>query len=409
MRILVISSVFPNPKQPTFGLFVRARVERLAREAEVRVLAPVAWFPFNRLFRGRERSGIVPQERQGTLIVEHPRFLSVPGVLKSLDGLLYFLSLVWRVRRLRREFAFDLIDAHFSYPDGMAAILLGRVLGCPVTVTLRGTIVPLSTHRLPRVQIRWTLRRAARIFSVSESLKTVAMSLGIPAEKIRVIPNGVDTEVFRPVSRSEARVALGLPPDRPLVVSVGILSQRKGHQRVLEALPAVLRRYPDLLYVIIGGPTSEGDTGPLLARLTQELGLDDHVRLVGPQPHDAIPRWLAAADLFCLATSNEGRANVVMEALACGVPVVTTRVGGNAEIVHHGENGLLVPLGDTAALRTALLTGLDRSWDRQAIAAPWQAQSWDRTSTEVLRELEAVIRPGGSSMTHSVRRAEGRR
>ncbi len=391
MRILVLSSVFPNPSQPTLGVFVQARVERVARHCEIVVMAPVPWFPLNRLLRGKARSGIVRREHQGNLTVYHPRFLSVPGVLKCLDGLFYFLSLLPQIRRLRHEFPFDLIDAHFAYPDGMAAVILGRVFGCPVTVTLRGTIVPLARYRLRRSQIRWTLRAAARIFSVSDSLRELAVALGAPPEKIRVIPNGVDTETFRLASRGEARTALGLPAERPLLLSVGILTPRKGHQRVLEALPGVVHRHPDLLYVVVGGPSAEGDTGPLLARMTQALHLGDHVRLVGARPHEEIPRWLAAADLFCLATSNEGRANVLMEALACGVPVVTTRVGGNAEIVQDGRNGLLVPLGDAVALSRALVAGLGMDWDREGIAGPWRGQSWDRTAAAVLAEFGALI------------------
>jgi len=393
VRILVLSSVFPNATQATLGVFVHARVARMAQRSEVVVVAPVPWFPLNRLLRGRARNDVPARERQGTLTVYHPRFLSVPAVLKCLDGFLYFLSVLPHVWRLRRSFAFDLIDAHFTYPDGIAACLLGKVFRCPVSVTLRGTLVPLSRYRLRRPQLAWTLRRVDRILAVSESLRELALRLGAPAGRIRVIPNGVDTATFAPGSRHEARAALGLPAARPILISVGILSPRKGHQRVLAALPEVLRHYPDLLYVVVGGPSGEGDTGPLLRRTIEELRLADHVRLVGSRPPGEIARWLAAGDVFCLATSNEGRPNAVMEALACGVPVVTTRVGGNAEIIEEGRNGLLVPLDDSAALSRALVTALKTDWNHAAIAAPWQARSWDRTATEVLREFASLVGP----------------
>lgn len=387
MRVLVLTSVYPNARQPLHGIFVARRVRALARLCEIVVVAPVPWFPLNRLLRGAGSTDIPREEIQDGIAVLHPRFFSVPGVLKSLDGFFYFLSIAPVLWRLRRRFRFDLIDAHFAYPDGLAACLLGKVFARPVTVTLRGTIVPLSRFRLRRRQIAWTLDRAVRIFSVSGALKQVAVSLGAPPDKVRVVLNGVDPGVFRPSSQAEARRRLFLPAVRPIVLSIGALSPRKGHQRVVEALPAVLARYPELLYVVVGGPGVEGDTGPLLRRRIAELGLERHVLLVGFQPHDEISRWLAAADVFCLATSNEGLANVVHEALAAGVPVVTTRVGGHAEVVHQGENGFLVDVDDREALTAALVRALDTRWDRAAIARSAASRTWDRVAAEVHSEL----------------------
>lgn len=391
MRVLVLSSVFPNAKQAGFGIFVRERVARMAQRCEVVVVAPVPWFPLNRVFRGPSRSGISRCETQGSLTVYHPKAFSIPGVMKALDGIFYFLSTVILVARIRRHFRFDVIDAHFAYPDGMAARLLGVVFRRPVTVTLRGTIVPLSRFRLRRAQIAWVLGGAARVFAVSDSLKQVAVSLGIPADRIRVIPNGVDTTAFAPGHQREARAALGLPSERPIVLSVGVLSPRKGHQRVLQVLPMVLAAQPDLLYVVVGGAGVEGDTESLLRRQIEELGLQDSVYLAGPRPHVEIPRWLAAADVFCLATSNEGRANVILEALACGLPVVTTDVGGSREVIVDGMDGLLVPFGEPAALAQALVRSLEAKWERQGIARRAAARTWDQTVENALAELRKVV------------------
>lgn len=402
MRALVVSSVFPNATQPIFGVFVRERLARVAQHCEVAVMAAVPWFPLNRTFRGRQRNDIPRFELQAGMPVYHPRVFSVPRVLKSLDGFFYFLSVLPEVRRLRHRFPFDLIDAHFAYPDGLAAYLLARVFRCPVTVTLRGTIVPLSRYRLRRKQIVWTLRGVTRIFAVSQSLKDVAVSLGIPADKIRVIPNGVDTGVFRYGSRQLARRALGLPLDRTIILSVGSLSMRKGHQRVLEALPDVVTKYPNALYVLVGGPSVEGNTELLLRRMIQERRLEEHTRLVGTRAHEEIPEWLRAADVFCLASSNEGRANVLMEALACGVPVVTTAVGGNAEVIRAGHNGLVVPLGDKDGLKQALMAAIESPWDREAIAEEWRARTWERTAGEILEEFRALV-PGTDRMPPAAR------
>jgi teichuronic acid biosynthesis glycosyltransferase TuaC len=391
VRILVLSSVFPNPQQPTFGTFVRERAVRIAARCETVVVAPVPWFPMNRVFRGPTRCNIPSREMQGDLIVHHPKAFSVPGIFKALDGLFYFLSVVWTVARIRRQFRFDLIDAHFAYPDGLAACLLGRVFGCPVTVTLRGTIVPLSRYRLRRVQIARTLASVGQIFAVSESLKAAAVALGIPAGRIRVVPNGVDTGVFAPRPRAEARGQLGLGDEGPILLTVGALSPRKGHQRVIEVLPKLVAAHPKLLYVVVGGSGVEGDTRPVLERLVAGRGLHDHVRFVGPLPHAEIARWLAAADLFCLATSNEGRANVILEALACGIPVVTTDVGGSREVIVEGADGLLVPFGDPEALGDALRRGLTESWDHAGIASRARSRTWDDTVEDVLRSFRALL------------------
>lgn len=391
MRVLVLSSVFPNSKDPLFGVFVKERIKRCASSCEVVVVAPVAWFPFNRTFRGAKRSVVPSQEIQDEMTVYHPKFFSVPGMCKSLDGVFYFLSVLPLLRRLRREFSFDLIDAHFVYPDGLAACLLAKTFGCPVTITLRGTIGKLAKFFLRRKQIRWALKFATRIFTVSASLRDIAVELGSHREKIQVIPNGVDETLFQRSNQAGARRRLDVPMDRTILLSVGALSLRKGHQRIIEVLPRLVASNPRLLYVVIGGGGAEGDTGPLLRRMSVELALEAHVRLVGPLPHEKIADWLNAADVFCLATSNEGMANVLVEALACGVPVVTTRVGGNAELIADGENGLLVPLGDADALLRALMRAFDTAWDRDRIAAAMIGRTWEAAAAQVIRQWDAAL------------------
>jgi glycosyltransferase involved in cell wall biosynthesis len=398
-RVLVLSSVFPNVRQPAFGVFIQERLRRVARRCDVTVVAPLPWFPFNRLIRGSKWSGIPRSEPQpGLGVVQHPWFFCVPRYAKWLDGFFYAASLLPYLLRLRRRVLFDVIDAHFSYPDGVAAVLLGKVLRRPVLITLRGSIVRLAGYPLHRPQIRWALRSADRVLAVSDSLKRTAMALGIPAEHIRVIPNGVDTEHFFPMDRTEARAALDLPADRTILLSVGGLNEGKGHHRIIQMMPALLQRRPDLLYVIVGGEQRGSSYRPVLARLVRELGLEQRVLVAGERAHAEIPRWLAASDLFCLATRSEGWANVLLEALACGRPVVTTRVGGNAEIVTHAGLGLLVPPGDDSAFREAVLEALARSWDPAALVAHARRHSWETAAEQVLEEFRRLApgsdRPG---------------
>ena len=396
MRVLVLSSVFPNVRQPAFGLFIRERMKRVARHAQVAVVAPIPWFPFNGLIRGSRWTGIPPVERQEGLSVYHPRFFCFPRHLKWLDGMLYAASLLPFLTRLRREFPFDLIDAHFAYPDGMAAVLLGRALGRPVVITLRGSVVRLATYLLHRPQLRFALTAATRVVAVSGSLKRVAVDLGIPAEKIRVIPNGVDAALFSPKDRRQAREALGLPLDRRIILSVGGLNEGKGHHRIVGLLPHLLRRHPDLLYVIVGGERPGDTCRPKIERLVMDLRLERHVRLAGERGQEEIPRWLAAADLFCLATRSEGWANALLEALACGRPVVTTRVGGNPEIISSEALGLLVPPGDDRALADGILEALGRPWDTEGMVAHARRHSWDTTALQVLDEFRMIVPPAAA-------------
>ena len=391
MKILVLTTVFPNCKQPTLGTFVRERMFRVAKECELKVVAPVPWFPFARYLKPNYRPIVPRKEIQQGIEVYHPRFFSIPGVLKCLDGLFFFLSLLSPLKRIRDDFDFDIIDAHFSYPEGLGAVLLGRFFDRPVTITLRGTIVPLSKYFLRRIQIIYALRNATKVFSVSNSLKKKAVSLGIESSKILPIPNGVDMERFFPVPKDEARQELDLPLDKKIIISVGGLVKRKGFHRVLAVLPEVTEKYKEILYVIVGGPTVEGDFGPELRKQVKELNLDGHVRFTGPLPHDQVRKWLNAADIFCLATSNEGWANVFFEAMACGKPVVTTKVGGNEEVVKSANYGILVDLDDQKQLKDAIIEALEKKWDHQKIIEYASENNWENVARKVLQELNNIV------------------
>ncbi|MGH7303983.1 MAG: glycosyltransferase, partial [Candidatus Rokuibacteriota bacterium] len=248
IRALVLSSVFPNQARPTYGVFVRERVRRIARHCDIVVVAPIPWFPGNRWLRGREYVGIPLREEQHGLTVFHPRILCLPLVGKCLDGVLYFLSLLPFIVWLRRSFPFDLVDTHFTYPDGLAGALLGRVFGRPTVLTVRGTHdLRHAGYPLRRIQIRHALRDASAVIAVSESLQRFAMSLGVAEQSIQVIPNGVDQSRFFPSDRRAARETLGLPHHRVILLAVGNLVEGKGHHLVIESLPTLLARHPDLL------------------------------------------------------------------------------------------------------------------------------------------------------------------
>jgi glycosyltransferase involved in cell wall biosynthesis len=394
-RLLVFSSLFPSAVQPAAGLFIRERMFRVARHLPLTVVAPVPWFPLQsliRLFRPGYRPMPPRREVQEGIVVWHPRFLAVPGLLRTLDGFAMAAGSVLLLRRLKREFGFEVIDAHFAYPDGYAASLLGRWFKVPVTITLRGTEVPHARHPGKRRRMLRALASAARVFSVAEALKRHLVSLGAEAGKIEVVGNGVDTEIFRPEDKQQARARLGIPAGAKVLISVGGLVERKGFHRVIDVLPRLCREFSELVYLIVGGPSPEGDMREALADQVERLGLGGHVRFLGVVAPAEL-RWpLSAADVFVLATRNEGWANVFLEAMACGLPVITTDVGGNREVVAQDHLGEIVPFGDGAALEAALRRGLTRPWDRDrirqyAVQNGWQGRI-DRL-VQVYRELTA--------------------
>ena len=369
---------------------MKDRVRHVAAHCDLVVVAPVPWFPGNRWFRGTAYARTPFVEEIDGLTVYHPRFVSVPRVAKALDATSYAASLLPFIAWLRRRFRFDLVDAQFGYPDGVAAALLGKAVGCPVLVTLRGDEERVAEHPLRRIQLTRAFK-SVRLIAVSESLRQTAVRLGIDPSEIRVIPNGVDVSPFRPRDRGAARRRLGLPDDRTILLAVGAMVEGKGHHLVLEALPDLVARHPELLYVAVGGAAHADGYGARIRHLVERHSLHDHVRLVGLQPHADIPLWMAAADVFCLSTAYEGWSNAITEALACGLPVVTTRVGGNAELVREGHDGLLVPFGDRHALSAAIIDALQHDWDRSGIAARAREFTWEATAQQVIEVMQGAL------------------
>ena len=379
-HIVVLSSLFPSSVQPGAGLFIRERMFRVGQRLPLSVVAPSPWFPLQsliRCFRPGFRPGAPREDIQSGFPVHFPRFLSIPRLFKQWDGLMMALGTLPLLRRLKAQGKLDIIDAHFAYPDGYAALLLGRWLGVPYTVTLRGTETRhLQIPGLAERALK-AIKSAARVFSVSESLKKLAVQHGADPASIEVVGNGVDIDRFKPVNRQMARAALRIAPHAEVLISVGGLVPRKGFHRVIEVLPKLKIAHPDLRFLIVGGPSPEGNNLPQLERQVDELGLKDYVTFLGPVQPDQLPALLSAADVFVLATSNEGWANVFLEAMACGLPVVTTDVGGNREVIIDDTLGFITPLGDPEALADAIRRALATQWDRQHIRSHAENNAWD--------------------------------
>lgn len=388
-RLIVYSSLFPCAAAPSAGSFIRERMFRVARQLPIVVVAPQAWSPIDwvvRLFRPSFRPLAPARETMHGIEVFRPRFFCLPGVFKRLDGWLMARATLPTMRRLVERFGATIIDAHFLYPDGWAATQIGKRLGLPVTITIRGSkdewLIGTDRERF----LVDAMRAASHLFAVSDALKRdVAVRLGIAESKVSVVGNGVDLEKFHPVDRAEARRRLGLRPDATVLIGVGGLVPRKGFQRLISLLSQVRKNYPNLVYLIVGGGTSQGDMRPELEALARRHGVGDIVRFCGPQPASELKWFYGAADVFALATEHEGWANVFLEAMACGLPVVTTRVGGNAQVVADARVGVVVTWWDPDAFVQALDETLGRAWDRQAIIAYAAANSWhDRIASLVV-------------------------
>ena len=397
MKVLVISTLYPNRSQPVHALFVEQRVRAMAERFPVRVVCPIPWFPIaGWLPRYRHRRRIPRFESRSGIDVHYPRFLSVPMILKPLDGLFLFLTCLVFAWRIRKEFDFDRIDAHLAFPDGWGAVVLGKVLKRPVSVTLRGHDVnDLPRYPVRRRQVAWTLRRASVVFAVADALRDAALDLGADPERTLTVGNGVDTSRFRPIDRGDARDRLGLAREGKVILSVGHLVERKGFHHLIRALSRVRKEGEDARLVIVGAPGEEGDFTRGIEAAIEETGQRENVRLAGAVGHDGLADWYSAADVFCLASEKEGRANVVLEALACGTPVVTTNVWGAPELVSEESLGLLVDGVDPETLGGALTEALGRTWDRARITAHAARFSWAAAAETIEASLSARVNGGG--------------
>jgi teichuronic acid biosynthesis glycosyltransferase TuaC len=385
LRVLVFTMVFPNPGLPLHGTFVLERIRHLAALADIQVVAPVPWY------RGIRRP--VPSSvATPILAVSHPVFWYIPKILGSWRGFLLFASTVRELGRLRRTFDFDLIDAHFAYPDGFAAVLLGRWFRRPACITLRGTIVQWSKRPIGRGLCNWAIRNAERVIAVAENLAQRARQGGVPEQRIATIANGVDGERFQLIDRAAARKRLVLPEEERLLVSVGHISPRKGFHRVIRALPRVIASCPDACLAIVGGRGAEADNSAELHALAQELGLTERVRFVGAQTPERVALWLGAADTFVLASDFEGCPNVVMEAMACGRPVVATKVGDVERMVPSFAGILVDDPEDDAALAEAMRAALIRDWDSRRIRDHVSRHSWDAVAGQVAAQWQLAVR-----------------
>ncbi len=377
IRTLLFSTLYPNSVRPSHGIFVETRLRHLlaSGEVETRVVAPVPWFPFrHKIFGEYAKHSVVPRhETRNGISIEHPRYLLLPKIgMNSAPYALARTGLAAARRLIAAGYDFDLIDAHYFYPDGVAATMIGKALNKPVVITARGTDINLiPQYPKPKQMILDAARDCAAMITVCAALKDAIVGLGGSAEKITVLRNGVDLELFRPEDRQQAKAAFGMNAAFA-IASVGHLIERKGHHLVIEAMPQL----PDAELYIAGA----GEEDSNLRALANRLGVSDRVHFLGAMPQDKLRTLYNAADCLVLASSREGWANVLLEAMACGTPVVASNVWGTPEVVATPEAGVLMDRRSAVGVFHAIKQLRQALPDRNTTRLYAKQFSWDATT-----------------------------
>lgn len=374
------------------GIFVETRLRELLStgQIEAKVVSPIPWF-FSRNPRWGTyalMASTPQQEIHNGIDVRHPRYVLPPKVGMSIAPLAMALGAVPTIRRLVAEgYDFDLIDAHYYYPDGVAAALLAKWFRKPYVVTARGTDLNLiPEYYLPRRMIRWAATKARASIGVCSALVDVLRNWGIDTAHLHVMRNGVDLERFRPLPQAEMRHQLGVSGS-PLLLSVGYLIERKGHDIAIDALAKLLHTFPDARLLIVG----EGPERKSLEQQAKKLGLENKVRFTGALPNAELARWYSAADALVLCSSREGWANVLLESMACGTPVVATNIWGTPEVVSTLTAGRLMAARNATALVECLQNLLASPPSRDAVRQHAERFSWEETSRAQLALFSKII------------------
>ncbi len=389
IRTLLFSTLYPSSARPIHGIFVETRLRELLKtgEVETKVVAPVPWFPFSGERWGEYgRFAATPRfESRNGVDVHHPRYFLPPKIGMNIAPHTLARGALPTIKKLMREgFDFDLIDAHYYYPDGVAAGFLAKWLGKPFVVTARGTdLSQIPQFAYPRRLILDTAARASASIGVCAALMDSIAELGADRQRLHVMRNGVDLERFQPVDRVEARRYLGLPIDRRILLSVGLLIERKGHHIAIEAL----KQLPEDVLLVIAGSGPERER---LEGLAKDSGVAARVQFAGQVPNDQLKWWYSAADALLLCSSREGWANVLLESMACGTPAIATSIWGTPEVIQRREAGRLMATRTPQALVDASRDLFADYPDRTSVRKYAEGFGWDATTAAQLKLFKEV-------------------
>lgn len=358
MKILVLSHLFPHNLDHSKNIFVEEQVRFLSKRVEIKVISPIPYFPPLKFFKSwYQLRSIERFEIRNNIEVFRPRYLIFPrGFLYAISGFSYFISIIKLVLSIRKKYDFQIIHAHFAYPDGFAGILLAKMLKKKIIITLHGPDVSIRMKNcFLRKLIIYAINRSDKIISVSSQLKAELIRYGVDTSRVVVIHNGVDMDIFRPLEREELFSKLQVASGRRRILYVGYIINAKGVPNLISAMRGVRKEFSDAELILIGG-----STGTAWEKECQEIkssvetsDLRESVRFMGKVKNDEIPLWMNISDVLVLPSLSESFGVVLIEALACGVPVVSTYCGGPEDIVNE-KIGILVPIGDVEKLASAI-------------------------------------------------------
>lgn len=393
MKILTFTTLFPSSSQPNFGIFIYQRMAAVMQyfDVDVKVVAPVPYFPPLQKFKRWYHYSQVPDfENIEPFDVWHPRYVVTPKIGMSMYGFSMFLSTYHLIKRLHKNYHFDLIDAHYIYPDGFAAVLLGKVLRIPVVLSARGTDINHYPH-LPIIRnlIIYTIDKADATISVCESLKSTMLELSHCKKEVYVVANGIDQDRFHKLEKFCVRKRVGIDIDDKILLTVGALIKRKGIHILIEAINRLKKDgILNFRTIIIG----KGEEKATLSQQIQEASLEENIKIIGEVMNEELVFWYNSADIFFLGSSREGWPNVVCEALACGTPVVATGVNGIPEIIDSDEVGLIVER-TPESFAEGIVKAFNKNWDYEKIHSYGQSRNWNQVAAEVSEIFSSIKLP----------------
>jgi teichuronic acid biosynthesis glycosyltransferase TuaC len=383
MKIAIVTPMLPVPYDPTVGRFIYEKARSLSKIADVCVFFQTLRYP--RLLTLRPRTYLPGSVGPGYSIpglkVEAFDYPALPVISRAVNGLVSSWVLMPRVRAFKP----DIILAYWVYPDGFAATRVARALGIPCVVGALGSDIH-GRDRLNTMLTRYTIAKADALITVSEAMRRAAIhEYHAMPSRVHTIVNGFNSSVFAPADRMQARLRLGLNSDAQIVIFVGRFIAAKGLRELISAARQIASSNDRFRLALIGDGVMKAE----LLKLIETAGLGEKVHLPGGLAPTEVAQWINASDVLTLPSWSEGYPNVVVEAAACGRPVVATDVGGTREIVRAG-NGILIPPKDVTALVAALELALNRKWNNEAIAASIR-RSWDDVAAETLQVCSSVL------------------
>ena len=388
MKVLSISHMFPNNINPNNGIFVKERIKYISKKIELKVVAPLPYFPMNHLLNKYGGTNKVKKkENFDTLSVYHPKYFCIPKFFKFLDGYFYYFSTNDFFYRSIDANNIDLLDFHWVYPDAFAGLKWAKRFNKKIVITIRGNeSICYFEKSLRKKMLINTLKSVDHVIAVSTDMKDkVVNEYGIDEAKVTVISNGIDNQKFYVIDKDEARRLCNLELDKKYILSLGRLSHEKGLEYLFKAFSTLNNN--DIILVVVGDGPLKGK----LKKMAHDLNIADSIRFVGSVSHEDTYKWYNAADVYCLPSLWEGCPNTVIESLACGTPVVTTQVGGIPDLVPTEDYGFLVHAGDEVSLSKALEKALNRDWDRSHIADFGRQNTWDQVADRVIEVFKKVL------------------